>query len=1464
MARFLVLLLLAGSPIILQSQQLASAYTDGSFTWNLKSQCNQKGSTGREKPEALLGAVMWTKGDTLFLFGGGTKDLSGGSYTDFKLSNRLWIYDKDTWSFWKGSPGYVSGWGSPNYEGSSTFSYGQQGVTSTANFPGARVSAAYASSPDGTLYMYGGYGLCKTSSGNTVDVIEDLWMFDGTNWTSLMDGISTLTPSHGTMGVPNSSNSPGGRAGAILWYDNGFLYLYGGTLLQNIPYSNNLQPTVAFNDLWQYELASGLWTWIGGSSSGSTGATYSGSAYTYPQDLTEMAHCFDSNGDLYLYGGWTTNGSVQECNTFWKYNGSSWTLLSGDPTNASNPNGSLPGAQSGGQLIEHDGSLYLIGASQSPNSVFRWDGSSWSLFKSCNAPSSGGNLQIAYDKEACPGNVISYASSCSWKGETYLFGGTNVSSGDYSSTLYKFNGQNFAFESSSGLNNYAFQYANSAMISFPGGLNRAAWTYDEQSQSLYLYGGDSYDPGYHSNLWKYQNGDWVWLTGSGASSYTSAVHGTQGVSSANNTPGSRMDAVMWMGSGDTLWLFGGYGYDENGSVGRLSDLYCYVEGEWTWMKGSKFKDDLGSFGTQGQAAASNNPPGLSGMKVWTNPQGEAYIFGGISAASSNAYYNTIWKFNGTNWIWIKGDNTFGSSATYGTKGIPAAGNNPGGSFNFTLAGDANGFYTYGGEIYYSHRSTPHFSNQLWYFDASTEEWTFLFGSTLGASNVPTYDVETKNSNLVNPGYNRGGASWVANGKFYLSSGLIYTGISSHYYTPSNNLWEWDGTYWSWNKGAKDAEGADPNLAVYNSESEFNYDHIPAPRYYPIYWKAGNSLYLAKGLVTASGMNSQNLDDMWAFHPGNFWNGSTWSNGLPNTPQENVQIISSSSPNQDIKAYSLLIDADLSVNVNSYKLILNKDLFAYGNLSGVDELHFEGEQDQYIWGNQCSVSNSVLVSANSTLHTNNKLRLTASSNSSFGQLVNLGTVEDSVEFEFYVSLSSGSNNGRYIHLGSIFENAQLSLIRDQANGIVGLDHSGSNSNKNSIWKWNSNTAGWESPASTDAFEIGKAYAIYAGSTSYGNFLVQNGESGVLSLKGLIPNSSSNTIPLSYNNGQSSSFGFSGGSSVSATEGWNHISNPFPFSVRIKDLIQNSALSNKTIYIWNGSNFSTYNTSLDIYTNNGTVYIAPGQGFYIQMAGSDQGSISELTFDKSSLWTKTSGIKGNFYKNTPVADGLRINLVSPDSLNHNLDDLWLGFHPSATARFDGAFDAWKIMDYSAKTYIIAPDGEHCASTFNPDSTQFVDLGISSNIPNGDTLMLKFNLKDLKSFAIVEIEDLKTGIRQNLQSSSNFLLVQDTAISQRIRLHFKDGLHQSNSSFKKPAFSFYNMDQACFLKSIGAKHYNEELEVRIFSLGGQLIESVEWIPAFKDLEVLSNKAPGLYQVQIYDAQLKEYHSLKILKRP
>src|SRR5579863_7540100 len=80
-----------------------------------------------------------------------------------------------------------------------------------------------------------------------------------------------------------------------------------------------------------------------------------------------------------------------------------------------------------------------------------------------------------------------------------------------------------------------------------------------------------------------QGGTWVWMNGSNSAINDTAVFGTKGVPSSDNTPAGLYEAANWIDQQGNFWIFGGV--DING--GLNSDLWKYdpYANTWTWVNG---------------------------------------------------------------------------------------------------------------------------------------------------------------------------------------------------------------------------------------------------------------------------------------------------------------------------------------------------------------------------------------------------------------------------------------------------------------------------------------------------------------------------------------------------------------------------------------------------------------------------------------------------------------------------------------------------------------------------------------------------------------------------------------------------------------------------------------------------------------------------------------------------------------
>jgi hypothetical protein len=254
-----------------------------------------------------------------------------------------------------------------------------------------------------------------------------------------------------------------------------------------------------------------------------------------------------------------------------------------------------------------------------------------------------------------------------------------------------------------------------------------AWT--DSAGHFWLYGGNIPGGGglTASDLWMYDptSALWTWVNGStAATADVTAVFGTQGVAAAGNTPGSRQGAATWADNSGHLWLFGGSVYDSSEQLGVFADLWSYdpASNQWTWVGGANGQNATGINGGQGIAASGNTPGGRTEAGFWTDHSGRFWLFGGsgygADSAAGGGWLSDLWMFNPTTqqWTWVNGPGDPSNNAgVYGTEGMPAPNNVPGGRVLPVGWVDSTGsFWMFGG--YGGDSNGYHFDmNDLWKF-----------------------------------------------------------------------------------------------------------------------------------------------------------------------------------------------------------------------------------------------------------------------------------------------------------------------------------------------------------------------------------------------------------------------------------------------------------------------------------------------------------------------------------------------------------------------------------------------------------------------------------------------------------------------------------------------------------------------------------------------------------------------------
>lgn len=368
-------------------------------------------------------------------------------------------------------------------------------------------------------------------------------------------------------------------------------------------------------------------------------------------------------------------------------------------------------------------------------------------------------------------------------GNFWLFGGYGFDSAGTllpMNDIWKYSASQWTWTGGSNLGGQKGAYGT---LGIPGANNipgarfeSVSWT--DSSGAIWLFGGNGFDsPGNEASLndlWKFSSGEWSWMGGSSIANQQ-GVYGRLKVPAPDNIPGSRFGALSWTDSSGDFWLFGGFGYDSNGSHGVLNDLWKFSNGEWSWESGSKLVNQAGVYGNQGVPAPGNIPGSRNWSVGWIDSSGDLWLFGGVGYAvnGANGVLNDLWKFSNGQWTWVSGSPLTYQIGVYGVRGVAAPANTPGWRQTAVSWTDASGnFWLFGGN---GPDSTANVGllNDLWKY--SNGEWTWVSGSNLINQNGVYGSLSMPAPGNI-PGARSFMSRWIdANGNLWLVGGYGMAG-----------------------------------------------------------------------------------------------------------------------------------------------------------------------------------------------------------------------------------------------------------------------------------------------------------------------------------------------------------------------------------------------------------------------------------------------------------------------------------------------------------------------------------------------------------------------------------------------------------------------------------------------------------------------------------------------------------------
>ena len=580
------------------------------------------------------------------------------------------------------------------------------------------------------------------------------------------------------------------------------------------------------------------WTWLSGEHirSGFQTSVYADEDVAHPLNViserTGVATMVSEDGVLWGFGGrgYDDKGGSGLMNDLWKYDGSNWIWVDGLPIEPTNP-------------VNQIGVFGTLRAGE------------------------GGQFGLYFNG---PGGL---EGASAWAGENkvmWLFGGYgNDSLGvpGYMNTVWRFDpsiGQ-WTWMSGRGKANIAGQYVGGIDERTPGGRSNTVTWQDEEEGDLWVFGGQGIDShgnvGWLNDIWRFDVIGAYWTLIGGSDSL--AVEGDP----ANNVISGRSGAVSWYDEiSDVLYVFGGYGYDANGSevVGWQNDLWKWDGVSWTALKTSAPSSIYtGQYGTQGVPSASNIPGGRQKGAGWFDADGNLMLFGGIGYGKTDVELgdlNDTWKFDLTTleWTWVSGNDSVNVTAVYGEMGEVGSVIRPGGRSDMASwaksATDVTLFGGSGRDIF----GTQGTRSEMWKWNGSS--WTWVYGkSTNKQQSVYGIKGQFSSENLRSSLY--GTTSWKdSDGRMFMYGGYGTDSLGQTGY--QDDVWEYSDTGWTWISGNATRDQT-PNYGVLNVADPSN---SPGGRRYASSWVTSDgALYIMGGEC-----NYYAPSALWK------WDGTNWT------------------------------------------------------------------------------------------------------------------------------------------------------------------------------------------------------------------------------------------------------------------------------------------------------------------------------------------------------------------------------------------------------------------------------------------------------------------------------------------------------------------------------------------------------------------------------------------------------------
>jgi hypothetical protein len=281
------------------------------------------------------------------------------------------------------------------------------------------------------------------------------------------------------------------------------------------------------------------------------------------------------------------------------------------------------------------------------------------------------------------------------------------------------------------------------------------------------------------------------------------------------------------------------------------------------------------------------------------------------------------------------------------------------------------------------------------------------------------------------------------------------------------------------------------------------------------------------------------------------------------------------------------------------------------------------------------------------------------------------------------------------------------------------------------------------------------------------------------------------------------------SLTATNGWNLVGNPYPSSIDW-DLIKvpNAAVVAGSYYVRLNGNYGSYSSGLGTVLT--TKNIPPMQAFWVRAIASGTFSCAN-----SMRLHSTQNIYKTTFDNT-------LHLTVANDANSLFDDTYIRFNTDATDGFDGQYDAYKMFASDVNyPQVYTNDGTDDIAINNLTGLvgeRNVALGFKTTISGQFTLTSDMVSTFTANGNTVYLEDLNTGAYQDLSANSTYAFTSAATTGlNRFVLHFNPTI-TSISEVAKNEVQLFGYNNQIHITSLNLL----DGDVTVYDILGQVVTS------------------------------------------